>query len=613
MKILHTLRRTTAEIVATSPARTAASVGLMLALSLTEGAGLLLLMPLLQLAGVSDPNAVPEASGWLDQAFGIVGLRPTLSLVLGIFVAVSGLRALLQRLQTWVNASLREEVTHKLRIRLYNAIAGAEWKFLVTQRPSEFVHVLTGEIGQVGAAGFQVLGLVLTSAISIVYVGMAFYFSPTLALCVLLSAGLLTWSARRRLEQARAWGKRANAARATLHAAIMEHVASLKTARSYGVTERHAADFVRVSAELHDVRLEMVSGESDLQQSLEFGSTIMLAVLVYVSFEILKITAAQLLVLIFVFARLIPRLTAIYRQVRGLAGVMPVLDSVAEIERMCLDAAEPTPLDGADIPFRNTIRFERVQFTYPRRADTQAVCDLDLEIAQGETTAIVGPSGAGKSTVADLLIGLLTPSSGQVFVDGVPLTADRLAGWRRQISYVPQDTFLFHDTIRANLTWVRPEASDAELWEALRAAAAEDFVAGLPQQLDTVVGERGILVSGGERQRLSLARALVRHPRVLVLDEATSSLDSENELRIQRAIEGLHRQMTIVVITHRLSTIRSADFIHVMDGGKLVESGPWDDLMARADGRFRRLCVSQGITHRQHDADIVLTGEPRRS
>ena len=186
-----------------------------------------------------------------------------------------------------------------------------------------------------------------------------------------------------------------------------------------------------------------------------------------------------------------------------------------------------------------------------------------------------------------------------MLVDGERLGAERLAAWRRQIAYVPQETFLFNDTVRANLMWVRPDASEEDLWEALRLAAAADFVSRLPQRLDTVIGERGVLVSGGERQRLALARALLRRPRVLILDEATSSLDSENELQIQRAIDGLHHQMTIVIITHRLSTIRGADVIHVLDDGRLVESGAWADLYARPAGRFTQLCLAQGLTDEQ--------------
>jgi ATP-binding cassette subfamily C protein len=186
------------------------------------------------------------------------------------------------------------------------------------------------------------------------------------------------------------------------------------------------------------------------------------------------------------------------------------------------------------------------------------------------------------------------PSGGRVLVDGVPLEAAGMASWRAQVGYVPQDTFLFHDSIRNNLLWAAPGVADEALWRALDAAAA-DFVRRLPRGLDTTVGDRGALLSGGERQRLALARALLRQPKLLVLDEATSALDSENEQLIQHAVDELHGRVAVLVIAHRLSTVRSADAIYVLDQGRVVESGGWEELMTRPGGRLRTLAFAQGL------------------
>ena len=190
--------------------------------------------------------------------------------------------------------------------------------------------------------------------------------------------------------------------------------------------------------------------------------------------------------------------------------------------------------------------------------------------------AIVGPSGSGKTTLADLILGLLSPTEGTIFIDGQPLEDELVHHWRSSIGYVPQETFLFHDTVRHNLLWAKRDATEDELWKAIELAAAAGFVSALPDGLDTVVGDRGIRLSGGERQRLALARALLRRPTLLLLDEATSSLDTANELRIQEAIEGLHGELTMVVIAHRLSTIRRADSIVVLDRGQVVEADTWE-------------------------------------
>jgi ATP-binding cassette subfamily C protein len=220
--------------------------------------------------------------------------------------------------------------------------------------------------------------------------------------------------------------------------------------------------------------------------------------------------------------------------------------------------------------------------------------DVSVRIEAGTTVAVVGPSGAGKTTLADVLLGLVQPASGRVLVDGELLTAGNAASWRAQVGTVPQEVFLFHDTVRANLQWAAPDVTDDDIWRALEAGSAAGFVGALPAGLDTVVGDRGYLLSGGERQRLALARAFLRRPRVIVLDEATSALDHENEQIVQRAIESVGGDITLVVIAHRLSSIRRADRIVVIDAGRVAEAGTWTELMARPHGRLARMCAEQG-------------------
>jgi len=185
------------------------------------------------------------------------------------------------------------------------------------------------------------------------------------------------------------------------------------------------------------------------------------------------------------------------------------------------------------------------------------------------------------------------PLHGQILIDGMPLSPEHYYAWRSCIGYVAQDTFLFDDTVRANLLWAHPRATDVELSTALRMAAAEDFVLKLPEGIETVLGDRGVRLSGGERQRLALARALLRKPTLLLLDEATSNLDSENERCIQDAINALRGDITITIITHGLSSIRKADVIYVLDNGSIVECGNWEQLMLKENGRFLTLYKEQ--------------------
>jgi len=334
---------------------------------------------------------------------------------------------------------------------------------------------------------------------------------------------------------------------------------------------------------------------AEAQCWLNIGLVLVLSLIVYVSIKVLATPASQLLLLLYLFAMITRMLSRLQTRYHEFVTESPAFTTVTEMQARCEAAAEPEPARSESIELREAMRLEGVSFSYQDSGEPLVISDLDLTIQAGKTTAIVGPSGAGKSTIADLVMGLIRPDEGRVLVDERPLRAEQKRAWRSKIAYVPQDTFLFHDTVRNNLLWARPDARDGEIREALRLAAAEDFVSRLPEGMETVLGDRGVRLSGGERQRLALARALLRKPSLLILDEATSSLDSENERRIQGAIEELHGSMTIMIITHRLFTTRSADLIYVLEQGRLVESGDIDTLIARKQGRFIELCKAQSI------------------
>ena len=602
--ILRTLRRFTGALIAISPRQVTETALVTLVLSATEGVGLLLLIPLLQLVGVGEPQGTLTGGvAMLGAAFNAVGLRLSLGLVLAVYVGTVWLQGLLQRRAGVLNALVQREIVTTLHGRVYRAIAGSRWVYFVRTRSSDYTQILTSEIDRVGNAAFYLIDLFVTAVVSVVYLGFAFRVSPTLTAIVLACGASLAFTLRGRIDGARRSGEASSAASKRFYAAASEHLASLKIAKSYAAEPQHARTFAWLSRDLNDIMLAFARAHERFRQQLGFAAAAVLAAIVYVAYTVLRVPTEELLLLLFLFARLVPRLTGIYERAQVLATELPAFDVVAQTEQRCLAEAEPAGDAARTVELTQQVAFERVTFDYGGNGERPAVHDITLSIPAGETTAIVGPSGAGKSTLADLLMGLLTPSHGELLIDGTPLGTDRLTGWRRRIGYVTQDTFLFHDSVRANLVWASPDANEQDLWRALRLASADEFVAGLPSGLDTILGDRGVLVSGGERQRLSLARALLRRPALLILDEATSSLDSESEGRIQHAIDSLHQQMTIVIITHRLSTIRGADLIHVVDRGLLVESGGWDELMSRPHGRFRELCLSQGMERRRGLAD----------
>jgi ATP-binding cassette, subfamily C, bacterial len=592
--IVGTLWRFVQALVAAAPRQAALTAVVMLLLSVVEGTGLVLLVPLLQLVGVdAGPSAGSRFGAGLSAAFGFVGLTPTLGSVLAVYVAIAVLQSLLQRRQTELSASMRQRTEAALRMRLYRAVGRADWQFIARSRMSTFSHMLTSELDRIGTAAHDLAELSVVSLVVAVYLGIAFRLSPAITVLVLASGGVLALLLRRRVGEAHRLGRDMTETRGRLHAAVTEHLGSLKTVKSYGALDQQCAIFETLTNDVMHVNLKTIGGYASLRQETVVGSAVILAATIYVAKAIVAVPTAHLLMLLFLFSRLMPRLTGLIERAQTLATVLPSFAAFDDLERRARAAAEPTPSGQRPLELTCAIRFERVTFRYAGSAAAPALDRLDLTIHAGTTTAIVGPSGAGKSTCADLLLGLIVPTEGLVHVDGEVLDPSHLDDWRRQIGYVHQDTFLFHDTVRANLLWAEPTAKPADLDRALALAAADEFVARLPDGLDTVIGDRGVLLSGGERQRLALARALLRRPRLLVLDEATNALDFENESRIQKAIDQLRQHMTIVVITHRLSAVQGADAVHVLEQGRLVESGTWTGLMARPGSRFRQLSEAQ--------------------
>jgi ATP-binding cassette, subfamily C, bacterial len=582
-------------VVRLFPGRVLLVLALIVATGLVEWLGLLLLAPLLSLAGLDlGGGTASRLAGIAEQI--LAGLRapPTLPAVLVIYAGVVTGRAALRRWQSIAMVDLESRLVREIRFRLFHAILHARWTFVSRKRSSQLLHALTSQVSRVGHATDHLLPLAAQLLIVAVYLLFAFMLSPMITLLVVASGLMLLLVLRREARRAFATGERMTAATGDLYAACVEQLNGLKTVRSYRAEERTAGVFEVRQREVVAAQLDTHRNFARVRVLSEIGAVAILAVMLWVTVEVVALAVAEVLLLIYLFGRVVPRLSQLQQSHQYFVNALPAFRDVMQAIEECEAESEPEGhAEAQPIPLRDGVRLVQVSFRYAADAPP-AARDLDLEIPAHRTTAIVGPSGAGKTTIADLVMGIVAPESGQVLVDGVPLDPGSMSRWREQIGYVPQETFLFHDTIRANLLWARPTATEGELREALRLASADAFVRRLPNGMETVIGDRGILLAGGERQRLALARALLRSPDLLILDEATSSLDSENERQIQHAIERLHGRTTMLVITHRLATIREADLIHVMENGRLVESGSWWDLV-RGGGRFEDLCRAQRI------------------
>jgi ABC-type multidrug transport system fused ATPase/permease subunit len=242
---------------------------------------------------------------------------------------------------------------------------------------------------------------------------------------------------------------------------------------------------------------------------------------------------------------------------------------------------------------KGQVQFENVSFSYPSRSEIQVLKHVNLKAEPGEQIALVGPSGAGKSTIVSMLLRFYNPDGGRIKYDGMNGADIPLSQLRQQMAFVPQDVMLFGGTIKENIAYGNPDASDEQIREAARKANAHEFITGFPEGYETIVGERGIKLSGGQRQRIAIARAILKDPVILILDEATSSLDSASEQLVQEALENLMKNRTSFVIAHRLSTVRNADKIYVLDKGQIVESGTHQELMEISEGLYKSLSKLQ--------------------
>ncbi len=524
-----------------------------------------------------------EHIGLIDQYFGVM-------------IAVAGVLALASASRYYLVTTLGERVVADVRSAVFSHLVSLSAPFFDTARTGELTSRLTADTTQIKSAVGSSLSVALRNLVLFLgSVTMMVVTSPKLSGFVLAAIPLIVLPL---VAFGRAVRRRSRAAQDTLadaSAYAAELIGAVRTLQAFTNEPLASGRFGQAVERAYSAAIQSTKARSVLTAIIIFLASGSVVVILWAGAQEViagAITAGRLsqFVLFAVFAAsALGQLSEVWGELSQAAGSAERLAELLAIAPDIRAPAHPRPLPPMP---RAEVAFDAVRFAYPARPETDVLDGVSFTVRPGEKLAIVGPSGAGKSTIFHLILRFYDPKSGTVTFDGVRLPDADPAELRRHIALVPQDTAIFGMSIRDNIAFGRPGASDAEIERAAEDAAAAGFIRALPQGYDTPVGERGVTLSGGQRQRIAIARAILREAPLLLLDEATSSLDAESETLVQMALTRLMQGRTTLVIAHRLATVLSCDRILVLDHGKIVEEGTHDSLVAR-DGLYARLAKLQ--------------------
>lgn len=519
-------------------------------------------------------------------------LAPIALAIVGVYLG-KGLGAYIS---SYLMTDVGQLVVRDLRNQLFAHILGQSAAFFSRRSTGQLMSRVNNDVNHVQQAVAQTMGDLLREGMALIaYVGLLFYYDARLALVCLTGAPVLIYPLVRLGQRVRRTTRRSQEQVETLNHFTAEAFSGHRIVKAFGAEGREAARFAEASHHVYRTNMKVTSTVSILPPLMEWlGGIAVAGMLWYGSSQI-----GQGRLSMGAFMSFVAALFLMYEPIKKLSRVNATLQqAMAAGERIfeLLDThTEVHDRPGALLlpPLTSQLEFRNVSFAYGDRDRHMVLENVSFTVQAGEVVAIVGLSGAGKSTLVNLIPRFYDVTGGAIFIDGHDIRDVTLTSLRAQTGLVTQDTLLFDETVAHNIAYGRPDASVEDIEAAARAAHAHEFIRVLPERYETVIGEKGNRLSGGQRQRLAIARALLKDPPILILDEATSSLDAESEQLVQDALQTLMRNRTSFVIAHRLSTVRSADRILVVERGTIVETGSHEELLARPGGVYSRLYALQ--------------------
>jgi subfamily B ATP-binding cassette protein MsbA len=570
------------------PRLTAGIIAFGLITAALEGIGIGFILPIVQQArGDAAPSGLAAA---FASVYDVLGVPFTLEfIVLGVGLVIATRYAAAFMLQ-WIRGILKAVYVRHLREESFSRGLNASVAYFDQQGSDEVLNAIITQTQYAGNAITKATRLLELTLVGAAYLAVAVYIAPVLTLLTGVVMGVFMFGVRQALEGGVSVGERVADANERVQTSVQAGMQGIRDVKLFNMTGELYSDFQRAVDQFVDATVDQTRNQAAVRNVNQFATAASVFGLIYLGLRVFSLELGSLAVFLFAMFRLGPKVSNLNDVFYGLETDLPHLVRTQEFTERLEHHSEPTGGDR-EVPPVDTVAFEGVSFSYDA-GDDLVLDELSFSIDRGEFVGFVGQSGAGKSTIVSLLAQLYEPNEGRITADGVPVDAYDVAAWRRRISVVRQDPFLFNDTLRANITVGNRDATQADVERVAEIAKVTEFLDDLPDGYDTPLGDDGVRLSGGQRQRVAIARALLKDADLLVLDEATSDLDTHLEEEVHSAIEAMERDYGMIAIAHRLSTVTDADRIYTMDNGQVVESGTHSELV-EVGGQYAGLYATQ--------------------